>query len=112
MIAPGAAETESWKTLPFSETEFLRDEVGSTALTGEPEQSVLARVWARPTFEVHGIAGGFTGAGAKTVIPARAVAKVSVRLVPQQDPERVLGAVRSWIQGQTLPKGFRHKSAC
>ena len=43
---------------------------------------MLARVWARPTFEVHGIAGGFTGAGAKTVIPAKAVAKVSIRLVP------------------------------
>ncbi len=106
VIAPAAAETESWKTLPFSETEFLRDEVGSTALTGEPEQSVLARVWARPTFEVHGIAGGFTGAGAKTVIPAKAVAKVSVRLVPQQDPEHVLKAVRGWIKDNT-PKGIQ-----
>ena len=79
---PAPAETASWKKLPFDEQEFLRDEVGSTALTGEPDQSVLARIWARPTFEVHGIAGGFTGAGAKTVIPAKAIAKVSMRLVP------------------------------
>ena len=106
VVAPADAETESWKTLPFSEAEFLRDEVGSAALTGEPEQSVLARVWARPTFEVHGIAGGFTGTGAKTVIPAKAVAKVSVRLVPQQDPEHVLRSVQNWVRDNT-PKGIQ-----
>ena len=54
------------------------------AITGEPERSVLERIWARPTMEVHGIRGGFTGEGAKTVIPARAVAKISMRLVPDQ----------------------------
>ena len=63
--------------------EFLTNEVGSTQLTGEPDRSVLERVWSRPTLEVHGIAGGFTGAGAKTVIPAKATAKVSFRLVPE-----------------------------
>ena len=66
---------------------------------------MLARTWARPTFEVHGIAGGFTGAGAKTVIPAKAVAKVSFRLVPNQDPERVLAAVKQWVEDNT-PKGI------
>ena len=105
VAAPAPAETESWRKLPFSEEEFLKDEVGSTALTGEPDQSVLARIWARPTFEVHGIAGGFTGAGAKTVIPAKAVAKVSVRLVPNQDPERVVTAVKEWVRKNT-PKGI------
>jgi acetylornithine deacetylase/succinyl-diaminopimelate desuccinylase-like protein len=104
--APAAAEVESWNRLPFSEAEFLKEEVGSTQLTGEPEQSVLARVWARPTFEVHGIAGGFTGAGAKTVIPAKAVAKVSLRLVPKQHPERVLAAVKKWVEENT-PKGIQ-----
>jgi acetylornithine deacetylase/succinyl-diaminopimelate desuccinylase-like protein len=103
---PAPAEIESWQKLPFSEEEFLRSGVGSTALTGEPEQSVLARTWARPTFEVHGIAGGFTGAGSKTVIPARAVAKVSVRLVPDQNPDKVLKAVKQWVQDQT-PKGIQ-----
>lgn len=106
VIAPDQAETESWETLPFSEEEFLKDEVGSTALTGEPDQSVLARVWARPTFEVHGIAGGFTGAGAKTVIPAKATAKVSLRLVPKQDPQKVFAAVKQWVQANT-PKGIQ-----
>jgi acetylornithine deacetylase/succinyl-diaminopimelate desuccinylase-like protein len=105
VAAPAPAEVDSWRKLPFSDEAFLKDEVGSTALTGEPEQSVLARVWARPTFEVHGIAGGFTGSGAKTVIPARAVAKVSLRLVPKQNPERVLAAVKNWVQ-QNTPKGI------
>src|SRR5713226_1501213 len=78
---PAAAEKESWRRLPFNEADFLKNEVGSTGLTGEPGYSVLERVWARPTFEVHGIAGGFTGAGAKTVIPSLAGAQVSFRLV-------------------------------
>ena len=103
---PSAAELNSWQQLPFSEEEFLRDEVGSTSLTGEPDQSVLARVWARPTFEVHGIAGGFTGAGAKTVIPAKAVAKVSMRLVPHQDPKQLAEGVKQWVRANT-PKGIK-----
>ncbi len=78
----GEVELESWKTLPFNEAEFLSKELGSPSLTGESEYSVLERVWSRPTLEVHGIAGGFTGAGAKTVIPSEATAKVSFRLVP------------------------------
>ena len=103
---PDPAEVLSWNSLNFSEEEFLRDEVGSTELTGEPDQQVLARVWARPTFEVHGIAGGFTGAGAKTVIPATATAKVSLRLVPNQDPQKVLSAVKQWVKDAT-PRGIQ-----
>ncbi len=103
VVPPDKAETESWSRLPFSEADFLRDEVGSTQLTGEPDQSVFARIWARPTFEVHGIAGGFTGAGAKTVIPAKATAKVSVRLVPEQNPEEVLKSLRDWVRRNTPP---------
>jgi acetylornithine deacetylase/succinyl-diaminopimelate desuccinylase-like protein len=104
--APAKAELESWDRLPFSAKEFLESEVGSTELTGEPDQSVLARVWARPTFEVHGIAGGFTGAGAKTVIPAKAVAKVSFRLVPDQKPEAVLNSFKKWVAENT-PRGIK-----
>ena len=103
---PAEAERDSWRRLPFSEEEFLRDEVGASSLTGEPDQSVLARVWARPTLEVHGIAGGFTGAGSKTVIPARALAKVSLRLVPDQQPEKVVDSFKQWAQSKT-PKGIR-----
>jgi acetylornithine deacetylase/succinyl-diaminopimelate desuccinylase-like protein len=103
---PAAAEIESWKRLPFSEKEFLEKEVGSAQLTGEPDRMVLERVWSRPTLEVHGIAGGFTGAGAKTVIPAKATAKVSIRLVPRQDPEKVVAAFKAWVAANT-PKGIR-----
>jgi acetylornithine deacetylase/succinyl-diaminopimelate desuccinylase-like protein len=103
---PDEAETESWSRLPFSEKEFLESEVGASCLTGEPDQSVLARIWARPTFEAHGIAGGFTGAGSKTVIPAKALAKVSVRVVPDQDPQHVIDSIRNWITKNT-PMGIR-----
>jgi acetylornithine deacetylase/succinyl-diaminopimelate desuccinylase-like protein len=106
LVPPDPAETESWNHLPFSEEQFLKDEVGSIQLTGEPDQTVLARVWARPTFEVHGIAGGFTAAGAKTVIPAKATAKVSMRLVPKQDPQRVLAALKHWVKENT-PRGIQ-----
>lgn len=106
VVPPEPAEIESWRHLPFSEDQFLKEEVGSTELTGEPDQSVLSRVWARPTFEVHGIVGGFTAAGAKTVIPAKATAKVSMRLVPKQDPQRVLAAFKGWVKDNT-PKGIR-----
>jgi len=103
---PAPAEMKSWHALPFSEGEFLKNEVGSSRLTGEPKYSVLERVWARPTLEVHGIAGGFTAAGAKTVIPAKAVAKVSLRLVPKQDPEKVLAAFKKFVAENT-PAGIQ-----
>lgn len=103
---PDKSEIESWSHLPFSESEFLKNEVGASALTGEPEQSIFSRVWARPTFEVHGIAGGFTGAGAKTIIPAKAVAKVSMRLVPNQKPEKIVTAFKQWVEDNT-PRGIQ-----
>jgi len=103
---PAPAEKESWKLLPFREADFLKNEVGATALAGEPGYSVLERVWARPTFEVHGIAGGFTGAGAKTVIPSKATAKVSFRLVPNQSPDKILGSFRKFLQ-DNAPAGVR-----
>lgn len=103
---PAAAEKKSWESLPFNEAEFLKKEVGSTALTGEPGYSVLERVWARPTLEVHGIAGGFTAAGAKTVIPATATAKVSMRLVPKQNAEKIVSAYRKFVQ-ENAPAGIQ-----
>ena len=103
---PTSAEKRSWEHLPFDEKDFLRKEVGSTQLTGEPGYSVLERTWARPTLEVHGIAGGFTGAGAKTVIPARATAKVSMRMVPNQNPEKIIAAYKKFIAENT-PAGIQ-----
>lgn len=103
---PSREELDSWKQLPFSEEKFLKEEVGSNALTGEKDRSVLERVWSRPTLEVHGIAGGFTGAGAKTVIPAKATAKVSIRLVPNQNPEKIVAALKKFVAEQT-PAGIQ-----
>jgi len=87
--APSPKEREAWERLPFDEREYTEKEMGAHELVGEPGIPVLERVWARPTFEVHGIRGGFTGEGAKTVIPARAVAKISTRLVADQRPREV-----------------------
>src|SRR5216684_3080449 len=103
---PALAEKESWAQLPFKEKDFLRNEVGSIKLIGESKYSVLERLWARPTFEVHGIAGGFTGAGSKTVIPAKATAKVSFRLVPRQDPEKIVAAFRQFVK-KNAPRGIQ-----
>jgi acetylornithine deacetylase/succinyl-diaminopimelate desuccinylase-like protein len=80
--APTPAELKAWKKLPFKEKQFLKEEVTGKALTGIQRYSVFERTWALPTFEIHGIKGGFVGEGAKTVIPAAATAKVSLRLVP------------------------------
>jgi acetylornithine deacetylase/succinyl-diaminopimelate desuccinylase-like protein len=82
------AERAEWKRLPFNETKY-RKELGAPKLFGESGYSTLERVWARPTFEVNGLLSGFTGDGAKTVLPATAMAKVSMRLVPDQDPKKI-----------------------
>ncbi len=93
---PAADEKASWDRIPFDEDAYRRTEVGASTLTGEPGFSVFERVGARPTFEVHGIPGGFMGPGAKTVIPATATAKVSARLVPRQDPYKILQLMRDF----------------
>ena len=103
---PAAAEMASWNGLPFNEAEYLRDEVGSSCLTGEPGRSVFEKTWSRPALEIHGIAGGFTGAGAKTVIPSAATAKVSFRLVPAQDPAKIFAAWQEFVTANT-PKGLK-----
>jgi acetylornithine deacetylase/succinyl-diaminopimelate desuccinylase-like protein len=86
---PTKEELKTWKKLPFDREAFLREEVTGRALTGLKDYSIFERVWALPTFEIHGIKGGFVGDGAKTVIPAQATAKVSLRLVPGQEYAKV-----------------------
>ena len=102
---PTAKELASWKRLPFNEKNFLKKEIGGTALVGEKGHSVLERLWARPTLEVHGIRGGFTGEGAKTVIPAVATAKISMRLVPEMNPKEVIRQYSAYVKKIT-PKGI------
>lgn len=90
-------ERASWKQLPFNEKKYRKD-LGAPKLFGERGYSVLERVWARPTFDVNGLLSGFTGDGAKTVIPAVAMAKVSMRLVPDQDPDRVATLFEQYVR--------------
>jgi acetylornithine deacetylase/succinyl-diaminopimelate desuccinylase-like protein len=87
---PSKAERDGWAELPFNDTKYRTQEVGSKALTGLQKYTPLERTWGLPTFEIHGITGGFTSEGAKTVIPAVATAKVSLRLVPNQKAKTVL----------------------
>jgi acetylornithine deacetylase/succinyl-diaminopimelate desuccinylase-like protein len=103
---PTADELKAWDRLPFNEEDYRKAEVGSSVLTGEPGYSVMYRTWARPTLEVHGMPGGFVAAGAKTVIPARASAKVSMRLVPKQDPDDILKKYTEFVKKLT-PKGIQ-----
>ena len=104
---PSAEELEEWKTVPIT-AELLRAEMGVTELAGEAGYSVLERMSTRPTLDVHGVMGGFTGAGSKTVIPARARAKVSTRLVPRQDPARVLAGLREAVARLATPGTQAH----
>jgi acetylornithine deacetylase/succinyl-diaminopimelate desuccinylase-like protein len=90
-------EREQWKRLPFNETRY-RKELGAPKLFGESGYTTLERVWARPTIEVNGLLSGFTGEGAKTVIPATAMAKVSMRLVPDQDPDKVAQLFEEYLK--------------
>jgi acetylornithine deacetylase/succinyl-diaminopimelate desuccinylase-like protein len=101
---PSEKEREAWARLPFDVEEYKTKEVGVKELVGEPKVPLFDRVWARPTFEVHGIRGGFTGEGAKTVIPAKAVAKVSTRLVADQDPKESTEQIKAAI-AKACPKG-------
>ena len=103
---PSQAEVESWKRLPFDPVEYREKEIGSTDFAGEPEYPLFERVWARPTFEVHGIRGGFTGEGSKTVIPARSVTKISLRLVPEQRPDEVVEQLKRAIPA-AAPRGIK-----
>lgn len=100
--APSDAERAAWSRLPFQEGRYL-EELGTDVAPGEPDYPLLERLWARPSLDVHGIAGGFVGEGMKTVIPARALVKVSMRLVPDQRPDRVFAQFARFVQRVTPP---------
>ncbi|HXJ17238.1 MAG TPA: dipeptidase [Candidatus Polarisedimenticolia bacterium] len=100
-------ERKALNSLPWKEKEF-RKTVGARALCGEKGFSIVEQLWARPTLEVNGIWGGYTGEGAKTVIPSKAHAKLSTRLVPDQDPAKIAKLVERHIR-KLLPKTVTHK---
>ncbi|HLH10848.1 MAG TPA: M20/M25/M40 family metallo-hydrolase [Methylovirgula sp.] len=90
---------EQWRKLPFSGRRFL-EEVGLSIPAGETGRSVLEMIWSRPTCDVNGIIGGYTGKGSKTVLPAQASAKFSFRLVGAQDPEKVAASFRAFVKAR------------
>jgi len=104
VVPPSEKERQAWASLPFDVKEYTEKEMGAKELVGEPEVPLFERVWARPTLEVHGIRGGFTGEGAKTVIPARAVAKVSTRLVADQRVDESIAQFKAAVAA-VCPKG-------
>ena len=99
---PSAAQREQWSALQADAATFLGD-IGLSKPAGESGYSVLEQVWSRPTAEVNGITGGYQGPGTKTVIPAEASAKLTFRLVPGQDPARVLQGLETFVRAR-LPE--------
>ncbi len=95
-------ECQALEELPFDAAQ-LRAQLGAPVLFGEVGRSVLERRWTRPTLDIHGIIGGYTGSGAKTVLPAQASAKLSMRLVPHQDAEDIAAKAEAAIRALTPP---------
>ena len=102
---PPAEILERWKSLSFDEAGFLESAEIDAATAGESGRTVLERTWSRPTLDVNGIFGGYTGAGAKTIIPSTCSAKISCRLVSGQDPDSIERSLRTFIESR-LPAGF------
>lgn len=99
------SEREMWAGLQFSDAEFAK-QMGVDALMGEAGYSTLERRWARPTFDVHGLWSGYQGEGGKTIVPAKAGAKISFRLVPNQTPAEVAKQLQQFVDANT-PAGIR-----
>jgi acetylornithine deacetylase/succinyl-diaminopimelate desuccinylase-like protein len=99
---PDPAVLAQWRGLGFDHAAFL-GAVGLSTPAGEAGRLPLEQLWSRPTAEINGIFGGYTGAGFKTVLPAEARAKVSFRLVPGQDPQAIGAAFRAWVGAQLPP---------
>ena len=103
----GETARQEMRALPFDEEHF-RQETGAPALGGEAGFTTLERLWMRPTCEINGLLSGYTGEGAKTVLPSKAMAKVSCRLVPDQDPQEVEQLMRAHVE-RYAPKGVSVK---
>ena len=97
-------EREAWRKLPVNADKEILGETGAPALCGEKGFSTLERLWARPTAEINGIGGGYQGKGTKTVIASHAMAKLTFRLVPDQDGDKILKQVRKHLE-KNLPAG-------
>lgn len=100
-------EKENFKALKYSDKKLAKD-LGVAELEGEQGFSSLERLWARPTLDCNGIIGGFTGKGAKTVIPSKVTAKISMRLVPNQDPNKIAKLFENYVK-KIAPKSVKLK---
>ncbi|MBL7662721.1 dipeptidase [bacterium] len=106
-VLPVSADEKALINLEFDQAEYERL-VGAKAISGEQPYPLLEAHWLRPTFEINGIGGGYTGSGFKTVIPAKAIAKISCRLVPNQDPWEIGKLVQEFIE-KNVPEGIECK---
>ena len=104
-VVPMPADERKTISFDFDVTVYER-ELNAKATGGEHAYKPLESAWARPTFEINGLSGGYSGAGFKTVIPAKAMAKLSCRLVPNQSPEKIAGLVKAFLERE-LPDGIR-----
>ena len=100
-------EKAEFARLPFDESIFL-SEVGSEAVFGEEGFSTLERRWTRPTCDINGISGGYAGEGPKTIVPSKAMAKITCRLVPNQNPDKILDSLDAFL-GQLCPAGLQYE---
>jgi len=107
VVPLGEAERREMAALPFDEKQYLQ-QIGVGGVTGEAGYTTLERRWARPTFDINGLSGGYQGDGAKTVLPSKALAKFSFRLVPNQRVERVTAGVRQLVE-RLLPPGITYE---
>ncbi len=105
VVPVGANEKAQWDALGYDEVEAMQDIGLPSAAGGEAGFSAIERQWARPTCDVNGILGGYTGAGGKTVIAKEAMAKISCRLVPDQDPQAIAAHLQKFVCDR-LPEGY------
>ncbi len=99
---PSPAQMEQWKAIGLAGEMFLAS-IGLKTAAGEKDRSIIEQLWSRPTLEFNGVTGGYQGIGSKTVIPAKASVKITCRLVPGQDPDKVMNAIHKYVESVLPP---------